>query len=154
MDISDSTPIGLSATSDRSNLPLILLVEDNPGDVQLLQEAFLERHIPVRFVTASSASQASGLRMLLRSPALPSLIVMDLGLPMVSGHDLLRGFATDPHWCRIPSLVLTSSDRESDRAASKSAGATAHLIKPASYDEYLRLADLLAGYLPQERCAS
>ncbi len=145
MDISESTPT--SITAGPATLPLILLVEDNPGDVRLLQEAFTERGIAVRFVTASSARQAAGVRMLLRPPGLPSLIVIDLGLPLVSGHEFLRGLATDPVWRRIPTLVLTSSDRETDRIASIHAGATAHLVKPARFEEYLRLADRLAEYL-------
>ncbi len=144
MDISDISPLGVPILEA---LPIVMLVEDNPHDVQLLQEAFRERQISVKFITARSALQAYGVLRLLPSGGLPCLIIIDLSLPLVPGHALLRGFSTEPHWRKIPKVVLTSSDRPTDRVESLAAGAVEHIVKPAVFEKYLELVDHLQTYL-------
>ncbi|MBA2479942.1 MAG: response regulator [Planctomycetes bacterium] len=145
MDISETTPMG---TPSLASLPLVMLVEDNPHDVQLLQEAFRERGIYLRFLVADCAQKAFGVLRLFPASGLPCLIILDLSLPIVSGHTLLRDFARNPTWTPIPKIVLTSSERESDRVVSLASGAAAHIVKPATFDQYLGLVDQLLAYLP------
>jgi CheY-like chemotaxis protein len=145
MDISETTPMG---TLSQGALPLVMLVEDNPQDVHLLQEAFRERGDRVRFLVADSAHKAFGVLRLFPTSNLPCLIIIDLSLPIVPGHALLRDFNRNDPLRAIPKIVLTSSERDSDRVASLAAGAVAHIIKPATFSDYLLLVDRLRTYLP------
>jgi two-component system response regulator len=145
MNVSDTTPTGHAVLLEQ--LPLILLVEDNPDDATLLLEALRERQILARLITASTPVQAYSALRLLPSTGLPKLILVDLGLPMMSGHELIRGLSNNAEWRKIPTVVLTSSSRETDRIHSLRSGASAHLIKPSRFDEYLMLADEIGRYL-------
>jgi CheY-like chemotaxis protein len=145
MDVMDTTPRGVAV--ELSTLPLILLIEDNPDDAKLLKEAFLERGIAVRFMTVATPTQAFSVLRLLPSTVLPRLILIDIGLPIMSGHEILSNFAKEPNWHLIPKIVLTSSQRESDRILSLERGACGHVVKPAVFEEYLALATKLSRYV-------
>jgi CheY-like chemotaxis protein len=143
MEVAELTPID----GHPGSAAVVLLLEDNDDDVRLLEEAFRERRIPVRFVVASTAQQMYGMLRLLPSDSSPRLIILDLALPGASGHDLLRGLVADPQWRRVPKVVLSGSERDSDRTASFAAGAVEHLVKAADFDGFLRIVDLLQAYL-------
>lgn len=145
MELTDTTPPhGRVAICD---LPLILLVEDSREDARLLQEALRERLIPVRVLHATSPSEAFSALRLLPPAGLPQLVVLDLQLPRQSGHDILKGLRTNPHWLDLPIVILTSSQRDTDRLLSFQHGAVAHLVKPTLYEEYLLLAERLVMYM-------
>jgi CheY-like chemotaxis protein len=142
MEVSELTPIGEPVRPH-----LVVMVEDNPRDVELLTLAFRERRIPVRVISARGGAQ---LQILLRSlPAsdAPRLVIVDLSLPVSSGHAVLEALRNDPRFARTPKVVFTSSDRESDRAASFAAGAVEHLVKPAHFAGFLAVCDRLYAYL-------
>jgi CheY-like chemotaxis protein len=143
MEVADLTPLGES-TSDS---PVVLIIDDNPHDVRLLEEAFRERHVAVRCMVAGTAAEAFGLLQLLATSAAPCLIVIDLSLPIASGHRILRTMATHTQWGRIPKVVLSGSERSADRSASFAAGAVEHLVKPATFDGFLVIVDRLQAYL-------
>jgi CheY-like chemotaxis protein len=95
----------------------LLIIEDNPGDVRLLEEAFRELRADVNIQVAKDG--AEGLDMVMHSPPPkghwhPDLILLDLNLPKVSGHDVLVRIKTNPKTCRIPVIILTSSRVEAD----------------------------------------
>jgi CheY-like chemotaxis protein len=125
----------------------IMLIEDNRSDVRLLSEAFIERGMAVRLLVAQTIAEVYGFMRLLPETERPRLIIADLSLPIATGHDILRALGSDPRWRQIPKLVLTSSDRDEDRAASVAAGAIAHLVKPAHFDGLLLIADRIRELL-------
>lgn len=113
----------------------LLIIEDNPGDIRLLEEAFQELHANVHIQVAKDG--AEGLEMVLQSAHpnwRPDLILLDLNLPKVSGHDVLAGIKNNPLTCRIPVIILTSSRAESDVRRAYQSHANAYLKKPSTLD--------------------
>jgi chemotaxis family two-component system response regulator Rcp1 len=143
MEVADLTPLGESI----GDPPVVLIIDDHPGDVRLLEEAFRERHVAVRCVVAGTAAEAFGLLHLLSASAAPCLIVIGLSQPIASGHRILRTMATHTQWGHIPKVVLSGSERSADRSASFAAGAVEHLMKPGTFDGYLVIVDRLQAYL-------
>ena len=128
----------------QSHRPLeLLIIEDNPGDVRLLEEAFGELHANVKIRVAKDG--AEGIDILTKpqdpkTPWRPDLILLDLNLPKISGHDVLSQIKTDPNTRWIPVIVLTSSRAESDIRRAYEAHANAYLRKPSTLDGLLAAA--------------
>lgn len=124
--------------SIQTHRPLeLLIIEDNPGDVRLLEEAFQELQANVNIRVAKDG--AEGLHILLnpspvRTEWRPDLILLDLNLPKVSGHDVLVRIKNHPQTSRIPVIVLTSSKAESDVRRAYESHANAYLKKPSTLD--------------------
>jgi two-component system, chemotaxis family, response regulator Rcp1 len=115
----------------------LLIIEDNPGDVRLLEEAFRELHANVHICVAKDG--AEGIEMALhpkqgRNSRRPDLILLDLNLPKISGHDVLRQLKNDPDAALIPVIVMTSSRAESDVMRAYQLHANAYLRKPSTLD--------------------
>jgi CheY-like chemotaxis protein len=121
----------------------LLIVEDNPGDVRLLQEAFQEVNANVHFHIATDGVQA--LEMTTRTTNArvkwrPDLILLDLNLPKLSGHDVLKQLKADPQTSFIPVIVFTSSRAESDVRRAYECHANAYLRKPSTLEGLLSAA--------------
>ena len=120
----------------------ILLVEDNPADARLVREALAEGGVSAALHWVASGEDAlSFLRPAGSQPAAgrPDLVLLDLNLPGLNGHEVLAEIKGDPALLRIPVVVLTSSANPSDVLAAYGAHANAYLIKPEDYDEFLSL---------------
>jgi len=118
----------------------ILLVEDNPGDVNLVREALAESPLRARLQVARDGAEA--LALLRREApyaeaARPDLILLDLNLPRKSGHEVLQEIRRDPALRRIPVVVLSSSPAQSDIARSYEIGANCYIVKPFTLDRFL-----------------
>lgn len=120
----------------------ILLVEDNPDDVDLTREAFREVGATSRLHVVEDGVEAIAF---LRHEApyaaapTPDLVLLDLNLPKRSGHEVLAAIRRDPALRGIPVVVLTSSAAESDMARSRALGADGYVTKPVDLDDYLRV---------------
>ncbi|MEY7847639.1 response regulator [Natrarchaeobius sp. A-rgal3] len=117
----------------------ILLVEDNPGDVRLTQEAFKELSTDVRIRVATdgeTALEKLGLRNGTDPGSLPDLVLLDLNLPRTNGFEFLETVRAEPVLTRLPVLVLTSSNAHEDILESYELAANAYLTKPTGPDEY------------------
>jgi CheY-like chemotaxis protein len=126
-----------------THLPLfeILLVEDNPGDVRLTQEAFRQGRIAHRLSVVSDGEEAlSFLRKAGKyaNAPRPDLILLDLGLPKRDGREVLQDLKNDPELRNIPVVVLTTSDAEQDIRRAYKFYANSYMIKPVQVDEFLR----------------
>lgn len=139
-------------TGPVSSSPFILLAEDNPADVFLLQRA-LNKHLldfelrvfndgetAVRFIEAVDADESA-------EP--PALILADLNLPKKGGLELLQFVRKSRRSGRVPFLVLTSSDSPLDRRETAKFGATGYFCKPSSLTAFMEIGlvikDALAG---------
>lgn len=127
----------------------ILLIEDNPGDVRLLEEAFRELDANIHMQVARDG--AEGLDMVFHTPETntrrhPDIILLDLNLPKVSGHDVLVRIKNDPRTCRIPVIVLTSSRAESDVRRAYDSHANAYLKKPSTLDGLISAAQQIKSF--------
>ena len=116
----------------------ILLVEDDPGDVVLVREAF--EHNKVRNELRVASDGVYALEQL-RDPerSLPDLILLDLNLPRMDGRELLAEIREDPRLTRIPVVVLTTSDAETDIVRSYELHANAYVTKPVDLNRFLKV---------------
>lgn len=112
----------------------ILIVEDNPGDADLIQEVLAESERNTEITVAVNGVEA--LRCLDEGPR-PDLILLDLNLPRKSGHEVLASIKRTEALQRIPVVVLTSSEAESDMAEAYRLHANCYLTKPVDLEEFL-----------------
>jgi chemotaxis family two-component system response regulator Rcp1 len=119
----------------------VLLVEDNPGDVYLTQEAFREGHLPLCLSVVGDGEQA--MQYLRREvpfedAARPDLVLMDLNLPKKDGRELLAELKQDPDLRHIPVIILTTSQSTQDIWRAYKLHANCYLTKPIEVEDFLR----------------
>ena len=130
----------------------ILLVEDNPMDVELTLDAFKEAkllntiHVSPNGQDALDYLFGSGMYIDRNAYPMPNLILLDLKLPGIDGFDVLRRVKAAPGLKRLPVTILTSSKEEGDRALSYDIGANSYLVKPVSFDGFLEVVRMIDGY--------
>ncbi len=125
----------------------ILLVEDNPMDVDLTKRAFARRKLVNPIEVARDGEEA--LDYLSRWEAgeqLPVVILLDLKLPKLDGLEVLRRFKAHPRAYSVPVVVLTSSSEDSDVAASYDLGANSYIIKPVNFEKFVEVAEQIEVY--------
>jgi DNA-binding response OmpR family regulator len=118
----------------------ILLVEDNPSDVELVRTAFSELGIPAEYTVYHDGDEAiDGLLGMVHDEVHPHLVLLDLNLPRTSGHEVLDRLRELPYFDTVPVIVLSTSNHPVDRSRSLAAGADDYLVKPPRYEELLAL---------------
>ncbi len=119
----------------------ILLVEDNPADVRLTREMLAEAKIRNDLLVAETAEEAETYLGLGDEPGEPppDLVLLDLDLPVKSGHDLLDEMKSAPDLRRVPVVILTSSEAEQDVVKSYDLHANAYVTKPVDLDEVAKI---------------
>jgi two-component system, chemotaxis family, response regulator Rcp1 len=127
----------------------ILLVEDNPGDVELTREAFYEGKIGNRLSVAKDGVEA--LAMLRkegvhRNSPRPDIVLLDLNLPRKSGLEVLSELKDDPELRSIPVVILTTSLSEEDIARSYHAHANCYISKPVDFDKFMAVVRSLENF--------
>ena len=120
----------------------VLLVEDDPGDVVLIQEAFEDNKVRNRLHCVSDGVDA--LRFLRRQDEFadaprPDLILLDLNLPRKDGREVLAEVKTDERLQQIPVVVLTTSKLEEDVLRSYKLHANAYVTKPVDFDRFIEV---------------
>ena len=118
----------------------VLLVEDDPGDVLMTQEAFADYKIANRLTVVTNGEDAIAyLRKQGRfaDATTPDLVLLDLNLPRRDGREVLRDIKGDPELRRIPIVVLTTSEAEEDVLASYALHANAYVRKPVDFDQFV-----------------
>ncbi|MCP3932679.1 MAG: response regulator [Bacteroidetes bacterium] len=117
----------------------ILLIEDNPGDVRLTQEAFKEGRIPIRMDVAMDGVEAL---LFLKKKGhyseanTPDLILLDLNLPKKDGREVLQEIKADDDLKRIPVVILTTSTAEQDILKSYNLHVNCYINKPVDFDKF------------------
>ncbi len=132
----------------RSDPVEILLVEDNPGDVRLTQEAFREGRIENLLTVVGDGDSAMALLRdrLAKGQPKPGLVLLDLNLPRKDGRQVLAELKSDPQLKTIPVVVLTSSAAERDVIESYERNVNAYVTKPIDIDEFLGAIRALEGF--------
>jgi len=118
----------------------ILLVEDNPGDVRLIQEALQDGKLLNRIATVSDGQKAlaylrkqGGYAQATR----PDLILLDLNIPRKDGREVLAEIKADPHLRSIPVVIVTSSQAEEDILRSYNTHANCYVAKPVDLEKFV-----------------
>jgi len=132
----------MSPTGKTSGSIEILLVEDNPGDVDLTLEALRDAKVRNNFNVVTDGVEA--LAYLRKQGAysgavVPDLILLDLNLPRKDGRQVLAEIKTDPALKHIPVVVLTSSDSEADVLRSYQIHANCYIRKPTDLNRFLEV---------------
>ena len=125
-----------------ADLKPILLVDDNPRDIELSLAALEENHLANSVVVARDGEEAldylyrRGI-FKLRPPGNPAVILLDLKLPKIDGLEVLTQLKGDPELQAIPIVMLTSSREEKDLVRSYKLGVNAYVVKPVDFTEFV-----------------
>jgi two-component system, chemotaxis family, response regulator Rcp1 len=121
-----------------AELMRILLVEDSLADIELTLDALSGAKIANDVVVMRDG--ASAMQYLRSNPdGQPDLVILDLNLPRMSGHEVLAAMRTDASLRRLPVAVLTTSSAESDVAQTYDLGANCFLTKPVNIDQFIHV---------------
>jgi CheY-like chemotaxis protein len=114
----------------------VLLVEDDPGDVVLIEEAFEHNKVRNRLNVVGDGVEAMEF---LRSSERPDLVLLDLNLPRMDGREVLAEIKGDPELRSIPVVVLTTSKAEEDILRSYDLHANAYVTKPVDFNRFIEV---------------
>ncbi len=128
-------------------LRYILLIEDNPLDIDLTKRAFARRHLADPLVIAHDGEEAmqyideweTG-----KQP--PSLILLDLKLPKIDGLDVLARLKQHAQYKKIPVVILTTSGEDRDVQSAYALGANSYIVKPVSFEKFIEVAERIESY--------
>ncbi len=132
------------------NIPIeVLLVEDNPGDAELTSIALAESNLSVNLSVVSDGEAA--LTFLYRQHKYanaphPDLVLLDLNLPKLSGHEVLAAVKVDEKLRHIPIVVLTTSISEEDILSAYDRHANCYIQKPVSFDRFSQVIQSIENF--------
>ncbi|MEY2601360.1 MAG: hypothetical protein QOJ36_679 [Verrucomicrobiota bacterium] len=130
----------------------ILLVEDNPKDVELTLRAFERANLTNRIHVARDGAEAleflfcEGPHAGRRMDDAPKVVLLDLKLPKVDGREVLQRLKSDPRTKSIPVVVLTSSREQRDVVESYDLGVNSYIVKPVNFEQFLESVQQLGLY--------
>ena len=114
----------------------ILLIEDNTADVALTISAFRDALVDAQVHVAEDVEKAMAFLQAVECAIRPDLVILDLGLPMGDGFEVLEAMKADLELRTIPVIVLTGSEREEDQTRAYRLQIAAYIVKPPDKDKY------------------
>jgi CheY-like chemotaxis protein len=133
-----------------ATLTQILLIEDNPGDVFLIQEALREHGLVSKFSIIEDGEEAVSFARRegrYTTAVRPDLILLDLNLPKCNGREVLQSIQKNPELTRVPLVIFTSSDSPQDRLAAAEPNVSCYIRKPSSLEEFMKIGGVLKELL-------
>ena len=127
----------------------ILLVEDNPGDVRLIIEAFKDAKAPVNLVVAQDGLEATQIlynKDKYSNSIRPKLIILDLNLPKKSGREVLKEVKNDPNLKSIPIIILTTSSSQGDVKETYQNSVNAFITKPVDLNQFINVVNSIQDF--------
>lgn len=125
----------------------ILLIEDNPLDVDLTLRAFKRCGLVNPVLVARDGEEAlAWIPRWETGELLPVVILLDLRLPKIDGLTVLQAFKTHPALRRIPVVVLTTSKEDRDIQVAYDQGANSYIVKPVDFDNFMNMARQIELY--------
>lgn len=130
----------------------ILIIEDNKDDEALILRAFKKNNINTNIFVTRDGSQAldwlfcEGEFLERNKKVLPELILLDLKLPKINGLEVLKKIKDNSHTKFIPTVVLTTSNEESDITESYKLNANSYIRKPVDFNEFINVVKDLSNY--------
>ncbi|CAE6494806.1 MAG TPA: response regulator [Nitrosomonas nitrosa] len=127
--------------------PPILLVEDNPLDVDLTLRAFKRRNLVNPVHVARDGEEAlAWIPLWEAGETQPAVILLDLNMPRIDGLSVLRSLKTRDGLRRIPIVILTTSKEDRDINTAYDLGANSYIVKPVDFDNFLQVAQQIELY--------
>ncbi len=130
----------------------ILLVEDNPTDVEIIKEAFSVGKVKNNLYCVKDGQEALDFMYhenefsdASKAPR-PDLILLDLNMPRVNGTEVLEKIKKDKELRKIPVIILTSSDRDRDICKSYNLGANSFITKPVKFINFIEVVTAIQNY--------
>ena len=140
----------------------ILLIEDNPGDIRLTQEALRDNKVRNSMIVAQDGAEAMAILrregQYAASPR-PDLILLDLNLPKIDGREVLRRIKDDKKLRPIPVVILTTSRDEQDVLKAYGLHANCYVAKPVELEQFMEVVRSIEGFwltvvtLPEAKAA-
>ena len=127
------------------NDKVILLVEDNPDDIELALHAFRSNNIANRIVIREDGKAAIDFLFDTAEP-IPGVVLLDLKLPKLSGIDVLRAIRSNPRTKLVPVVVMTTSREENDVVSSYNLHANSYVVKPVDFNQFTEAVRQLGMY--------
>ena len=130
----------------------ILLVEDNPNDVELTLHALKKNNLANHIEVVRDGAEAldfvfcTGVYAHRSVRDTPKVILLDLKLPKIDGLQVLQRLKSDPHTRMIPVVVLTSSREENDIVESYQLGVNSYIVKPVDFEQFTEATRQLGFY--------
>ncbi|MDY0101873.1 MAG: response regulator [Lentimicrobium sp.] len=125
----------------------ILLVEDNPIDLDLTLRAFAAKKLSNPIQVARDGEEVlKKMELWEQGEPLPVVILLDLNMPKVGGLEVLQKIKSHPDFKTIPIIILTSSSESSDLKTAYQSGANSYIIKPVNFDKFLEVASHIDLY--------
>ncbi|UKO96210.1 response regulator [Nostoc sp. UHCC 0870] len=127
----------------------VLLVEDNPGDVELTRIALEDSKISVNLNVVEDGVEAMAFLRKQEKYANvphPDIVLLDLNLPRKDGREVLAEIKTDQHLKRIPVVVLTTSQAEEDILKAYNLSANCYIAKPVDFDQFVRIVKSIENF--------
>jgi CheY-like chemotaxis protein len=132
--------------TENTNNP-ILLVEDNPIDLDLTLRAFAMKKLSNPIQVARDGEEAlQYMERWEKGEPKPVVILLDLNMPKVSGLEVLRIIKLHPDYKSIPIVILTTSSESSDLHSAYQLGANSYIVKPVDFDKFIEVADHIDLY--------
>jgi two-component system response regulator len=125
----------------------ILVIEDNPGDVDLLRMALESAGVDCLLTVIEDGGEAIAMLTQEQHAPPPDLVILDLNIPKSDGIEILEAMRGAPRSANVRVAVLSSSSSPRERARIKTFGVDSHIIKPSDLDEYLRIGLILKALL-------
>lgn len=127
----------------------ILLVDDNTTDLMIMREAFQSALVEAVLHTAKNGEEA--MKFLRHAgdcahAPRPDLIILDLNMPRMNGHEVLQEIKMDTALLRIPVIILTTSQAEEDVSKAYAAHANCYIRKPVDYDEFEKVMSVIEQF--------
>lgn len=129
--------------------PRLLVVEDNPGDIDLLRRALKHHNVAIELETVSDGERAmERIDTLDRGGETPpDGVLLDLSLPKIDGIEVLQRIRRSQVFGSVPVLVLSGSDNPADKVRILAAGATQFLVKPSGLYAFLQIGAIVKEML-------
>lgn len=129
----------------------ILLIEDNPDDIELTKLAFKKHNFANEIIVVEDGQEAIDFLLGdhpegIDKRGLPEVILLDLQLPKINGHEVLKRIKNNKKTKRLPVVILTSSQEEEDIIKGYDFGANSYVRKPVDYQEFLKVVNNLGVY--------
>jgi two-component system, chemotaxis family, response regulator Rcp1 len=127
----------------------ILLVEDNPGDVRLTQEALKDGKVANNLHVVEDGEQAIAFlrkKGIYANAVRPDLILLDLNLPKKDGREVLKDIKSDDDIKMIPVVILTTSSAEEDILSTYRDNANCYITKPISFDQFITVVKSIESF--------